>query len=85
MNQIDDGPSTYRLVTQYFVTTASPDDVLEFYESNGAMCSRNHCSGQAKPSYADFTVLINAGSFVSKGQTTYAIELRWRGCTNKIE
>ena len=88
MNQSDNGPSTYRLVTQYFVTTASPDDVLEFYENNGAMCSRNHCSGQAKPSYADFTVLINAASrasYVNKGRTPYVIELRWRGCTNKIE
>lgn len=88
MSQIDGDPSTYRLVTQEFVTTASPDDVLEFYKSTGAMCSRNHCSGQAKPSYADFTVLLSDGShasFFNKGQTPYVIELRWRGCTNKIE
>ena len=80
---IDGGTSTYRLVTKRFITTASRDDVLEFYQNNGAMCS-SHCSGTANPSYANYTVLIPNKSYSAQNQTKYTIEIRWRGCTNEL-
>jgi hypothetical protein len=83
IDYIDGGTSVYRQVTKRFVTTASPEAILEFYESNGANCSETHCSGYADPNYAEYTILINE-LYADQGQTTYVIEIRWRGCTNKL-
>jgi hypothetical protein len=78
------------MVTYYYESGSSPDKIIAFYEERGAcglgedLKSRELCKGNATPS-GEYFVYIDLDSYMTKGITTYAVEIIWHGCSDRLE
>ncbi len=76
------GSEDYPRITEDYTTSATYNDVVVFYEDNGATCRGNEdgitCRGLASPEFAEYFVYIHE----PKADTlSYVVEIRWRACT----
>ena len=84
------GTSNVPLATFYYVATDAPETLVSFFKKSGDCregvepIKREVCEGDAVP-YGQYSVYIDLDAYPSKAVTSYVVELRWTGCTNKLE
>lgn len=94
VNQVSSGVGTsgWPILTYDYVSAASPDKIVAFYEEKGTcgqgdnprQKGRELCRGVASP-FGEYFVYIDLNSHLSKGLTSYSLEIRWHGCSDKLE
>jgi hypothetical protein len=82
------------MVTYDYTSTDSPEKIVAFYKEKGfcrepvfdpaGQRNRQLCQGNATP-YGEYFVYIDLGSHMAEGITTYALEVRWHGCSDQLE
>jgi hypothetical protein len=91
VDQVSDGVGTSRrpILTYHYTSTDSPESIVAFYEERG-YCRENEgynrvtCRGRATPS-GEFFAYIDLAAYEDQGITSYVVEVRWRGCTWRLE
>jgi hypothetical protein len=82
------------IFTTYYEVSASPQEVLDFYKENGALCREavkdidtertgQRCEGKAR-FLGKYFVSIDFDSYAIKGITTYFLEIWWRKCSSEL-
>lgn len=92
LRQVSDGVGTSRpIITNQYASLDAPEKIIAFYEEQGscdegneAMRSRELCRGEATP-FGEYFVYVDLDSFASKGSTSFAIEIRWHGCSSDLK
>jgi len=91
VEQVSRGVSTrsYRRLTSDYVTADPPEAVVAFYEDRGPCrdpgpLNRVTCDGESVP-FGEYFAYIDLASYETNGETAYALEIRWRGCTWELE
>lgn len=91
VNQVSRGITTRRpMVTYDYLSTDPAEKVIAFYEAKGycgagdKVKGRELCRGNAIP-FGEYFVYIDLDSYLSRGVTSYAIEVRWHGCSTGLE
>lgn len=95
VNHVSSGIGRSRpMVTYDYTSTSSPEKIVAFYEERGfcrepvfdpvGQRSRQLCQGDATP-FGEYFVYIDLDSHAFEGITTYALEVRWHGCSDQLE
>jgi len=91
VNHLLSGIGTRRpRVTFYYESTDSPENIVAFYEERSScdvgepVEGRELCRGNATP-FGEYFVYISLDSYAIKEITTYAVEIWWRGCSDRLE
>lgn len=82
------------IVTRNFTTTDSATQIVAFYKERGDCgigntqnlnaLGREMCRGNSNP-FGEYFIYIDSNAYALRGLTSYALEIRWHGCSNKIE
>jgi hypothetical protein len=82
------------IVTYDYASTTPPEKIVAFYEERGfcrepvfdpvGQRSRQLCQGDATP-FGEYFVYIDLTSYAIEGITAYAVEVRWHGCSDRLE
>jgi hypothetical protein len=83
------GTSSRPRLTSRYVTADPPEAVLAFYEDRGSCrdpvpLNRVLCDGESVP-FGEYFAYIDLASYETNGETAYALEIKWRGCTWELE
>ncbi len=86
------GLRTRPIVTRYYKSMDSPNTIVEFYQKQGicglgenlSQTGHELCRGNATP-FGEYFVYIDLDSYAFQGTTSYAIEIRWHGCSDRLE
>jgi len=86
------GTDNYPVYEAHYTSTATPDEIIKFYEDNKAWCRQRIiitkegqlCSGDAKP-FGYYFVSIDPEADGVKTLTRYFISVDWTGCSGNID
>lgn len=76
----EDWDGGYMLTTYHYTSTEHPQDILAFYEKEGAKCDDNHCYSDCPSDTGSYIVYLDSDSLDSydtEGTTRYRIEITW--------
>lgn len=81
--------SSRPIVTDDYISMDSSEKITAFYREIGTCGLGDNpkheiCHGDAIP-MGEYFVYIDLDSYVTKGRTSYTIEVRWHGCTYRLD
>ena len=77
------------IVTHYYESTDSPEKIIAFYDEKGTcdvgdnIESRELCHGDATP-FGEYFVFVDLNPTI-EGKAIFVIEIRWHGCSDRLE
>ena len=88
VKEVSSGTDVFPVHEYHYKSTASPEEIVEFYKSNKTQCHRTLgsevkqvCTGSAKP-FGSYEAVINFELNEAEPLTTYFITVRWTRCGN---
>ncbi len=78
------------IATYYYSSSDAPEKIVSFYSARGSCgvgersSGRELCRGDAVP-FGEYFVYIDLDSYLTRTTTGFALEVRWHGCSDRIE